>query len=143
MQSHSPEELNFVRIPRTNPCITTILDRAPQLGLSEWYLTVGAVFQTVWNHLDGRDPQSGINDYDVIRKADALFDDLDVRVEVRTKHGCIFGTKTTSACPRHPSPTARTPSITSPPPPAATASGEHPAETTRSTLPTDSPTSST
>ena len=126
MQSHSPEELNFVRILRTNPCITTILDRAPQLGLSEWYLTAGAVFQTVWNHLDGRDPQSGINDYDVIRKADALFDDLDVRVEVRTKHGCIFGTKTTS-----------------PPPPAATASGEHPAETTRSTLPTDSPTSST
>ena len=85
MQSHSPEELNFVRIPRTNPCITTILDRAPQLGLSEWYLTAGAVFQTVWNHLDGRDPQSGINDYDVIRKADALFDDLDVRVEVRNE----------------------------------------------------------
>ena len=85
MQSHSPEELNFVRILRTNPCITTILDRAPQLGLSEWYLTAGAVFQTAWNHLDGRDPQSGINDYDVIRKAGALFDDLDVRVEVRNE----------------------------------------------------------
>lgn len=57
MQSRPPEERNFVRILRTNPCITTILDRAPQLGLSEWYLTAGAVFQN----------------------------DLDVRVEVRNE----------------------------------------------------------
>ncbi|MFE7422725.1 nucleotidyltransferase family protein [Rhodococcus sp. NPDC057529] len=100
MPIHSPEELNFLRILRTNPYITTILDRAPQLGLSDWYLTAGAVFQTVWNHLDGRDPESGINDYDlfyfdtdlgydaeddVIRRADPLFGDLDVRVEVRNE----------------------------------------------------------
>ncbi|TQC45822.1 nucleotidyltransferase family protein [Rhodococcus sp. WS4] len=101
MPIHSSEELEFLRILRTNPCITTILDRAPQLGLSEWYLTAGAVFQTVWNHIDGRDPQSGINDYDlfyfddsdlsydaeddIIRKAGALFDDLDACVEVRNE----------------------------------------------------------
>ncbi|MFC9363471.1 nucleotidyltransferase family protein [Rhodococcus sp. NPDC057014] len=63
MPIHSPEELNFLRILRTNPYITTILDRAPRLGLTEWYLTAGAVFQTVWNHID----------------------DLDVRVEVRNE----------------------------------------------------------
>ncbi|MGV9870969.1 nucleotidyltransferase family protein [Rhodococcus koreensis] len=101
MQIHSPEELNFLRILQTNPYLTTILDRAPHLGLSDWYLTAGAVFQTVWNHLDGRDPESGINDYDlfyfddtdlgydaeddVIRRADVLFGDLDVRVEVRNE----------------------------------------------------------
>ncbi|MBV6762554.1 MULTISPECIES: nucleotidyltransferase family protein [Rhodococcus] len=101
MQIHSPEETDFLRILGTNPCIITILDRAPRLGLAEWYLTAGAVFQTVWNHIDGRDPQSGIDDYDlfyfddtdlsyeaeddVIRRAAALFDDLDVRVEVRNE----------------------------------------------------------
>ena len=75
-----------------------ILDRAPQLELPDWWLTAGAVFQTVWNVLDGREPAAGIDDYDlfyydardlsseaedaVIGSAAALFADLDVVVEV-------------------------------------------------------------
>jgi len=63
--------------------------------------TAGAVFQTVWNVLDERDPRSGISDYDVfyydatdlsweaedavIRRAAALFADLDASIEVRNE----------------------------------------------------------
>ncbi|WP_299521214.1 nucleotidyltransferase family protein [uncultured Serinicoccus sp.] len=37
----------------------------PQLGLREWWLTAGAVFQNVWNAIEGRPAGYGINDYDV------------------------------------------------------------------------------
>lgn len=48
-----------------NPVNAAILARAPDLELPDWWLAGGAVFQTVWNVLDGRDPQAGINDYDL------------------------------------------------------------------------------
>jgi hypothetical protein len=80
----------------SNVCV--ILDRAPALELPDWWLTAGAVFQTVWNVLDGREPTKGIDDYDlfyfdphdlssaaqdvVIAKAAELFADLDVVIEI-------------------------------------------------------------
>lgn len=90
---------------RRNPVIVEILARAPQLGLPGWYLTAGAVFQTVWNALSGQPATSGIRDYDlfyhdasdlsyeaedqVIRRAGQLFADLadrfDGTVEVRNE----------------------------------------------------------
>ncbi|WP_082177110.1 nucleotidyltransferase family protein [Arsenicicoccus sp. oral taxon 190] len=73
----------------------------PSLGLAEWWLTAGAVFQNVWNAVDSRPPGYGIKDYDifyfddcdlsweaedaVIRRAADLFDDLDARVEIRNE----------------------------------------------------------
>ena len=45
----------FLEIALANPVVATIVDRAPKLGLPEWYLTAGGLFQTVWNHIDGRD----------------------------------------------------------------------------------------
>lgn len=83
-----------------NPVNVEILKRAPHLGITDWWLTAGALFQTVWNVLDGRDPGAGIRDYDlfyfdpdtsyeaedaVIRRARALFADLEVQVEVRNE----------------------------------------------------------
>lgn len=81
-----------------NANIRVILDRTPELELRDWWLTAGAVFQTVWNVLDGREPAEGISDYDlfyfdaddlsreaedaVIENAAELFADLDVVVEV-------------------------------------------------------------
>jgi hypothetical protein len=47
-----------------NPVNAAILERGPVLGVPDWWLTAGAVFQTVWKVLDGRDPGSGIADYD-------------------------------------------------------------------------------
>jgi uncharacterized protein len=48
-----------------NPVNVAILELAPQLGLRDWWLAGGAVFQTVWNVVDGRAPATGIKDYDL------------------------------------------------------------------------------
>ncbi|MEW1931156.1 nucleotidyltransferase family protein [Rhodococcus sp. NPDC079359] len=96
-----PGEDEFVSVVRSNPAVAEILGRAPQLGLPGWYLTAGGLFQTVWNHLDGRDLRAGIRDYDffyfddsdlsydaeneVIERAASVFDDLGVNVEVRNE----------------------------------------------------------
>lgn len=95
------QRARFLDLIQRNPINAAILDRGPALGVPDWWLTAGAVFQTVWNLLDGRDPGAGIADYDlfyydasdlsyeaedaVIRRAGHLFDDLDVRVEVRNE----------------------------------------------------------
>lgn len=84
-----------------NELVGVVLDRAPSLHLPDWWLTAGAVFQTVWNVLDGRHPQAGIRDYDlfyfddadlsyeaedeVICRARTVFADLDGVVEVRNE----------------------------------------------------------
>jgi hypothetical protein len=47
---------------RTN---AMILERAPDLGLRDWWLVAGCLFQTVWNLKSGRSPDRGIRDYDL------------------------------------------------------------------------------
>ncbi|WP_433295957.1 nucleotidyltransferase family protein [Pseudonocardia sp. CA-142604] len=95
------QRARFLDLVQRNLMNAAILDRGPALGVPDWWLTAGAVFQTVWNVLDGRDPGAGIADYDffyydasdlsyeaedaVIRKAAALFADLGVTVEVRNE----------------------------------------------------------
>ncbi|HEY3503087.1 MAG TPA: nucleotidyltransferase family protein [Actinocatenispora sp.] len=91
----------FLAMVRSNPVAARILDRGPELGVPDWWLTAGAVFQTVWNCLSDRDPTAGIADYDVfyhdptdlsyeaedavIRRADTLFGDLGAPVQVRNE----------------------------------------------------------
>ncbi len=91
----------FERIVLGNPVVAAVVERMPQLELPGCYLAAGALFQTVWNYLDNRDPGEGINDYDInyfdgrdpnwdaedqaIRRACELFDDLGARVEVRNE----------------------------------------------------------
>lgn len=92
---------HFLDLVLRNDVNRTILRRGRQLGVPDWWLTAGAVFQTVWNVLDGRDPTEGIADYDlfyfdatdtswdgedaVIARSAALFADLDAIVEVRNE----------------------------------------------------------
>lgn len=94
-------EVAMLEAVLADPVCRAILDRAPQLGLAEWWLTAGAVFQNVWNAVEGRPPGYGINDYDifyfddsdlsweaedrVISAAGDLFGDLDATVEVRNE----------------------------------------------------------
>ncbi len=59
-----------------NPHNHAILERAPRLALPDWWLTAGAIFQTVWNVLDGRPPGHAISDYDLF-----YFDPLDLSAE--------------------------------------------------------------
>ena len=81
--------------------VVEIVRRAETLSLPDWYLAAGCLYQTVWNVLDGRDPQYGIDDYDliyfnaedlsweaedvVIRRCAEMFGDLGVEVEVRNQ----------------------------------------------------------
>ncbi len=88
-------------ILRASPRILTVLEAARALALPDWRLFSGAVYQTVWNALSGRDPDHGVKDYDlgyfdpdvswdaedrVIRAvAAALPPPLDVMAEVRNQ----------------------------------------------------------
>lgn len=96
------DEHLFLAHIQKNPINVKILELAPLLGVSDWWLTAGALFQTVWNVLEGKHPQAGIRDYDlfyfyfdedtsydaenaVILRACELFQDLGVEVEVRNE----------------------------------------------------------
>jgi hypothetical protein len=74
----SPSETAFIEAALQNPFVREILHRAEYLLPDDWYLAAGCLFQTVWNVLDGNDPQHGINDYDLI-----YFDDNDLFWEGR------------------------------------------------------------
>jgi hypothetical protein len=60
------EAQELERVLRASPTVVELLERARALGLPGWYLAAGAVFQTVWNHVTGRDPGHGIRDYDLV-----------------------------------------------------------------------------
>lgn len=95
------ERQQFLSAVLSNPVIGTILERMPRLGLGNWYLTAGGVFQTVWSVVAGRDPHVGIKDYGVfyfddsdlsydgedtvIRRVHALFSDIPADIEVRNE----------------------------------------------------------
>jgi hypothetical protein len=89
-----------VQLILMNRVNAAILERFPSLGLQDWWLTGGAVFQTVWNLRSGRGAGQGIGDYDlfyysddlspeaehqVIRDVARLFDDIDADIQVRNQ----------------------------------------------------------
>jgi hypothetical protein len=49
-----------------NSFVREILLRAEYLVPDDCYVAMGCPVQTVWNVLDCKDPQHGINDYDLI-----------------------------------------------------------------------------
>ena len=63
----------FLEHVQRNPISCALLEPAAQLDVPDWWLASGAVFQTVWKVIDGRDPTAGIGDYDLI-----YFDDTDL-----------------------------------------------------------------
>ncbi|MCF6745427.1 nucleotidyltransferase family protein [Blastococcus sp. KM273128] len=94
------DEERFLGIVTADPTVRAVLERAPALGLGEWWLTAGVLFQAVWNELTGRPPGTGIRDADlfyfdpvtswdaedaVIRAGAELFADLPVPVEIRNE----------------------------------------------------------
>jgi uncharacterized protein len=92
---------DLIRSALANPVNGAILDRLPALGVPQAYLVAGCLFQAVWNAASGHPPGWGVKDYDifyfddadlsweaedaVIRRAEALFGDLGVMVEVRNQ----------------------------------------------------------
>lgn len=51
---------------QTNPALVAVLRGARTLDLPGWWVAAGAVVQTIWNYVTGRDPQHGVRDYDLI-----------------------------------------------------------------------------
>jgi uncharacterized protein len=94
------QEERFLGIVLADPTVRAVLARAPQLGVRDWWLTAGVLFQTVWNSVTGRPPGTGIRDADlfyfdpdtswaaedaVIGAGATLFAGLPVPVEIRNE----------------------------------------------------------
>jgi hypothetical protein len=58
-------EDRLVGIVRASPTLMGVLEILRELDLPQWRVMSGAVYQTVWNHLTGREPDYGVRDYDV------------------------------------------------------------------------------
>jgi hypothetical protein len=52
-------------ILRASPRLMRVLGIARDMALPDWRVVSGAVYQTAWNSLTGRDPDYGIKDYDL------------------------------------------------------------------------------
>jgi hypothetical protein len=94
-------EARLSGLVRASPTLMRVLEGVRSLGLPDWRVFSGAVYQTVWNARTGRDPDYGVKDYDVgyfdpdtswdaedvwIKRAAALFaPDLAERVELRNQ----------------------------------------------------------
>jgi hypothetical protein len=59
-------EARLETILRDAPSLMRVLETARALGLPDWLIVSGAVYQRVFNHLTGRDPDYGIKDYDLV-----------------------------------------------------------------------------
>jgi hypothetical protein len=103
---HGEPEAEFIErltsIVRAAPSLMRVLTVVRALGLPDWLVMSGAVYQRVLNHLTGREPDYGIRDYDlgyfdasdisydaedvVIRRVAAAFEEpLRSTVEVRNQ----------------------------------------------------------
>lgn len=88
-------------IIRESGLLMSALERLRSLALPDGWIVAGAIYDTVWNALTGRDPLHGINDVDifyfddadlsweaedrVIRQGEPVFADLPVRAEIRNQ----------------------------------------------------------
>lgn len=96
-----PRRERLIAMVRASPTLMQVLTTLRGLDLPDWRVFSGAVYQTVWNALTGREPDYGVRDYDVayfhldtswdaedavIRRVAAAFDPLlRERVEVRNQ----------------------------------------------------------
>jgi hypothetical protein len=66
MSTASPDlDLRLDQILRASPRLMRVLAIARDLSLPDWRIVSGAIYQTVWNSLTGRDPDYGLKDYDL------------------------------------------------------------------------------
>ena len=68
-------------IVQAAPSMMHVLRKARELDLPDWMIVSGAVYQRVWNHLTGRDPDHGVRDYDLV-----YFEDSDTSYEAEDVH---------------------------------------------------------
>ncbi len=73
---NDPLSLKLIDIVRADPGLMHVLRTVRALGLPDWRLVSGAVYQAVWNARTGRPAGYGIKDYDL-----AYFDGSDLSYE--------------------------------------------------------------
>lgn len=94
-------EARLIEIVRADPGLMRVLETVRPLGLAQWRVFSGAVYQSVWNALTGREPGYGVRDYDlgywdedvswdaedvvIKRVADAFEEPLRSKVEARNQ----------------------------------------------------------
>jgi hypothetical protein len=91
---------DFLAATLANANTAAILQRLAAVRLPDAWLVSGALFQSAWNAKTGRAPTYGIRDYDIfyfdadtswraedsaIKRAQAMFADLGIAVEVRNQ----------------------------------------------------------
>jgi uncharacterized protein len=95
------QEQRLIGILGASPTLVRVMAGVRALGLPDWRLVSGCVYQTAWNHITGRDPDYGLKDYDAVyfdpdtsweaedvlirRAAEAFAPPLDALVEVRNQ----------------------------------------------------------
>ncbi|OGF26112.1 hypothetical protein A2303_04910 [Candidatus Falkowbacteria bacterium RIFOXYB2_FULL_47_14] len=94
-------EEQLLEILDSNKSVRTILEKAREMDMPNWYLGAGGIVQTVWNLKHGFDPENGIKDYDLvyydagdisyeaedrfILRGEKFFKDIPVPVEIRNQ----------------------------------------------------------
>jgi hypothetical protein len=81
-------EQRLEAIVRESDSLMTVLRLTRDLDLPDWLIVSGAVYQKVWNHLTGRDPDYGIKDYDLAYHdaSDTTWDGEDVHIKRAAAH---------------------------------------------------------
>jgi hypothetical protein len=92
--------MDLIAAALANPINRKILERLPVLDAPNACLVAGSIYQALWNALSDRPAAEGVKDYDlfyydpdtsyeaedrVVRRAHALFADLDVLVDVKNE----------------------------------------------------------
>ena len=89
----SPEQLHrFIAIIRSDPALMRLLVCIRAIGLPQWRLVAGCLYQTVWNVVTGRPPETGIKDYDLIYFDEDLSwaaEDKVIRRVAEATGGCV------------------------------------------------------
>ncbi|MER8636324.1 nucleotidyltransferase family protein [Mesorhizobium sp. M1365] len=99
--SFEKQRAAFLDIVSADPLIAETLSRVRVLGLPDWLVVSGALYNSVWNHLTGKPSGYGIRDVDlfyfdesdlsyeaedsVIARAAPVFADLPLPVEIRNQ----------------------------------------------------------
>jgi uncharacterized protein len=76
MQYHDEQRRRLEEIVRGDLDLMCLLTAARELGLLQWRVVAGCLYQTVWNVLANKPARTGIKDYDLI-----YFDDRDLSWE--------------------------------------------------------------
>ena len=82
----------FEAIIRADPDLMRLLRAIRRIGLPQWRLVAGCLYQTVWNVLTGRARGSGIRDYDLIYFDEDLSwaaEDAVIRRVAAAVRGCV------------------------------------------------------